>query len=195
MKVSFQRNEKRCQQRRRALKGRVPSPTRVLTSGDGRALKKCGLVVRVGTQGTGANTEASLRHQLQMLRAHLKDKTQATGVPWVEAETYVLKGVSGTSSLKSKEFARLFEDVKTGRINTVVCTALDRISRSVNELLNFSEFLNKHSVEFSCLKQNFDSTTPQGRLLTAVMMALAEFEREQMRERMRKARQTRAIQN
>ena len=97
--------------------------------------------------------------------------------------------------MKSKEFIRLSEDVKTGRINTVVCTALDRISRSVNELLNFFEFLGQHRVGFVCLKQNYDTTTPEGKLLATVMMALAEFEKEQIRERMRKAKRTRGTEN
>jgi site-specific DNA recombinase len=158
-------------------------------------MKKCGLVIRVSTEGKGAESGNSLTDQLRRLKEHLKCKTEATGEPWVEAGRYVLKGVSGKNSLRSKEFAKLFEDVKTGRINTVMCTALDRISRSVNELLNFSEFLSQHRVEFVCLKQSFDTTTPQGKLLTAVMAALAEFEREQMCERMRKAKRARGTEN
>jgi len=158
-------------------------------------MKKCGLVARVGTQGRVANKEGSLTNQLRRLKAHLKCKTEATGEPWVEVERYVLSGISGKDTLRSKQFTRLFEDVRAGRINTVVCTALDRISRSVNEFLNFSEFLNQHRVEFICLKQNFDTTTPQGKLLTAVMAALAEFEKEQTCERMREAKRTRGTEN
>ena len=65
----------------------------------------------------------------------------------------------------------------------VLCTALDRISRSVKDFLHFFEVLNEYRVEFVCLKQNYDTTTPQGRLFVTIMMALAEFEREQTSER------------
>ena len=52
--------------------------------------------------------------------------------------------------------------------------------------------LNAHGVEFVCLKQNYDTTSPQGRLFVMIMMALAEFEREQTSERTREAAQARA---
>lgn len=88
--------------------------------------------------------------------------------------------------------AELFENIRTGRVNTVVCTALDRISRSVRDFLNFFEILSEYDVEFVCLKQNYDTTTPQGKLFTTIMMALAQFEREQTSDRTRDAALARA---
>ncbi|MCD6564611.1 MAG: recombinase family protein, partial [Bacteroidales bacterium] len=105
---------------------------------------------------------------------------------------YILKGVSGKDSFRSIEFARLFEDIKRGKVNTIVCTALDRISRSVRDFLNFFEILNKYDIEFVCLKQNYDTTTSQGKLFITIMMALAEFEREQTSERNKEATLARA---
>ena len=131
-------------------------------------MKKCGFIIRVSTDRQAANQEGSLKNQLQRLRAHVEYKNTACGENWVEAEVYVLKAVSGKDSMRSKEFARAFEDMRSGRINTVACTALDRISRSVRDFLNFFEILNECNVEFVCLKQNYDTTTPQGKLFTDV---------------------------
>ncbi|MEX2225959.1 MAG: recombinase family protein [Dehalococcoidia bacterium] len=72
------------------------------------------------------------------------------------------------------------------------CTALDRISRSVADFLKFFEVLNQYDVEFVCLKQNYDTTSPQGKLFITIMMALAQFEREQAAERTRDATAARA---
>ena len=47
-------------------------------------------------------------------------------------------------------------------------------------------------MEFVCLKQNYDTTTPQGRLFVTIMMALAQFEREQTSERTSEATAARA---
>jgi site-specific DNA recombinase len=155
-------------------------------------MKKCGFVIRVSTDRQAKNKEGSLKNQLQRLQAHLDYKIVACGEQWVEAQRYVLKAVSGKDSFRSKEFARLFEDIRSGRINVILCTALDRISRSVKDFLNFFEILNEHNVEFVCLKQNYDTTSPQGKLFITIMMALAEFEREQTSERNREATLARA---
>ena len=103
-----------------------------------------------------------------------------------------MRGVSGKDSVRSPEFERLFADIRAERINTVLCTALDRVCRSVKDFLHFFEFLNEHNVEFVCLKQNYDTTSPQGKLFITIMMALAEFEREQTSERTKDATLARA---
>jgi site-specific DNA recombinase len=155
-------------------------------------MKQCGFVIRVSTDKQAANEEGSLKNQLQRLLAHIEYKNGACGENWVETEKYMLKAVSGKDSVGSREFATLFADIRSGKINTVVCTALDRISRSVKDFLNFFEVLNEHNVEFVCLKQNYDTTTPQGKLFTTVMTALAQFEREQTSDRNKEATLARA---
>ena len=155
-------------------------------------MKKCGLVVRVSTEKQASNEEGSLKNQLQRLRAHLEYKNKACGEQWDEVEQYVLKAVSGKDSFRSMEFARLLQDIRTGRVSTVICTALDRVSRSVKDFLSFFEILNEHDVEFVCLKQDYDTTSSQGKFFITVMMALAEFEREQISERNRDASAARA---
>jgi len=155
-------------------------------------MKKCGLVIRVSTVKQAENDEGSLKNQSQRLRAHIDYKNNACGEEWTETEKYVLKAVSGKDSFRSIEFQRLFEDIRSGRINTVICTALDRISRSVKDFLNFFEIINEYDVEFVCLKQNYDTTSPQGKLFITIMMALAEFEREQTSERNKEATLARA---
>jgi site-specific DNA recombinase len=143
--------------------------------------------VRVSTDRQAQNDEGSLKTQLQRLREHLRYKNEVVGEPWEEAAVYELRGVSGKNSVRSQEFERLFADVRAGVVDTVVCTSLDRICRSVADFLHFFEFLNEHGAQFVCLKQQYDTTSPQGRFFVTVMMALAQFEREQTAERTRDA--------
>jgi site-specific DNA recombinase len=150
-------------------------------------MKRTAVVLRVSTDRQAQNDEGSLKNQLQRLRQHIEYKNVSCGEHWVEAGLYELKGVSGKNSMRSSEFERLFADVRAGRVNTILCTALDRICRSVKDFLWFFEFLNEHGAEFVCLKQNYDTTSAQGRLFVTMMMALAEFEREQTSERTRDA--------
>lgn len=156
-------------------------------------MKKCGFIIRVSTDRQAQNKEGSLKNQLQRLRAHIEYKnTVCEGEEWVESEKYILKAVSGKDSFRSREFALLFEDIRAGKINTIICTALDRVCRSVKDFLSFFEILHQYDVEFVCLKQNYDTTSPQGKLFITIMMALAEFEREQTSERNKEATMARA---
>ena len=155
-------------------------------------MKKCGLVIRVSTYRQANNEEGSLKNQLQRLQAHLKYKNATSEEHWEETDKYILKAVSGKDAFRNEVFTKLILDIKSGRINTVLCTALDRISRSVKDFLNFFEILHEYNVEFVCLKQNYDTTTPQGKLFITIMMALAEFEREQTSDRNKEASLARA---
>ncbi len=156
------------------------------------AERRVGLLTRVSTARQAMTEEGSLKNQIQRLRAHVEYKVAVCGEPWTEAAVYELKAVSGKDALRSADMQRLFSDIASGRINTVACTALDRVSRSVADFLRFFEILNEHSVEFVCLKQNYDTTSPQGKLFITIMMALAQFEREQTAERTRDATAARA---
>ena len=149
--------------------------------------RRAGLIVRVSTDIQAANPEGSLTTQLQRLRQHVAYKRDTIGEPWEEAAVYELRGVSGKDSVRSPEFQRLFEDINAGRVNTIVCTALSRLCRNLRDFLDLLELLDEKGVQFCSLKEQFDTTTPHGRLIMTILMALAQFEREQTSERTRDA--------
>lgn len=67
--------------------------------------------------------------------------------------------------------------------DTLVVWRLDRLGRSLPHLINTIADLEKREVGFRSLTEAIDTTTPGGRLLFGIMAALAEFERQLIRER------------
>ena len=64
-----------------------------------------------------------------------------------------------------------------------VVTKLDRLARSVVDLVRIIQAFEKQGIEFVVLDQQIDTTTPTGKLLFHVLSAIGEFERELIQER------------
>ena len=67
--------------------------------------------------------------------------------------------------------------------DTLVVTSLDRLGRSLRELIDLVGELENRGVGFRSLKENLDSSTAGGKLVFHVFASIAEFERELIRER------------
>ena len=80
-------------------------------------------------------------------------------------------------------FKEMMAFVRAG--DTVVVESISRIARNTRDLLSIVSELIEKGVEFVSLKENIDTTTPQGRFMLTVFGALAELERENILERQR----------
>jgi DNA invertase Pin-like site-specific DNA recombinase len=97
------------------------------------------------------------------------------------AETIYREKVSGVRADRP-QLAKLMAALKAG--DTVTVTKLDRLGRSTRELLDLIERIGKAGAAFRSLGDPlFDTTGAQGRLLVTMLSAIAEFERELIRER------------
>lgn len=88
--------------------------------------------------------------------------------------------VSGSTG-ERLELAKLLEQLQPG--NTLVVWRLDRLGRSIRHLIDLVADLDGRGVGFRSLRESIDTTTPGGRLVFHVFAALAEFERDLVRER------------
>ncbi len=77
--------------------------------------------------------------------------------------------------------SRALEDLTAG--DTLVVWRLDRLGRSLRDLLDISEMLRERDVALRSLTDHIDTGTAAGRMLYAVLGAVAQFERDVMRER------------
>lgn len=67
--------------------------------------------------------------------------------------------------------------------DTLVVWKLDRLGRSLKDLLNIVNNLNSQGIHFRCIQEGFDTSTSGGKLIFHIFGALAEFEKEVIRER------------
>jgi DNA invertase Pin-like site-specific DNA recombinase len=97
---------------------------------------------------------------------------------------YVDVGVSGSKDSRP-ELNRLMADAHQRRFDAVLVWKLDRFGRSLRHLVNALAELEAVGIAFISFKDNLDLSTPSGRLMFAVIGAMAEFERDLIRERVR----------
>lgn len=96
------------------------------------------------------------------------------------AAIYEDSGVSGTRRNRPG-LSRALKRAKPGDI--IVVWRLDRLGRSLHHLIGLIAELRARDVGFVSLQEQIDTTSPSGRFYLHILAALAEFERELIRER------------
>jgi putative DNA-invertase from lambdoid prophage Rac len=116
-------------------------------------------------------------NQLQELRRYVS----ARG--WT-AQEFVDRGVSGAKDTRPALDA-LVRDAKRRRFDVLVCWRLDRLGRNLRHLILLLDELSALGVGFVSLAEGIDATTAAGRLQLHILGAIAEFERDRIRERVK----------
>jgi DNA invertase Pin-like site-specific DNA recombinase len=133
--------------------------------------KRAGIYVRVSTG----------EQETAMQEAELIESAERRG--W-ETKLYRDHGQSGAKE-KRPALDALLSDVRRCQIDVVMVWSLDRLARSLKQLLSLAEEFQSLGVDFCSHKQAIDTASPAGRFTYQVLGAVAEFEREMLRERVK----------
>ena len=140
-------------------------------------IRKVAIYARVSTTNQ-AEEGYSIDGQIDSLEKYC----EAMG--WDVYNKYIDAGFSG-GSLKRPEMANLINDVKKGLFDTVLVYKLDRLSRNVRDTLYLiKDVFNINKIDFVSIQENIDTSSAMGTLFLTLLSAIAEFEREQIKERM-----------
>lgn len=140
-------------------------------------IRKVAIYTRVSTMNQ-AEEGYSIDGQIDSLEKYC----EAMG--WDVYNKYIDAGFSG-GSLKRPEMTNLINDVKKGLFDTVLVYKLDRLSRNVRDTLYLiKDVFNINKIDFVSIQENIDTSSAMGTLFLTLLSAIAEFEREQIKERM-----------
>lgn len=137
--------------------------------------KNVGIWIRVSTdeQAQGDSPE----HHLERARSYIKSKG------WNVKEVYDLSGQTGKGVVGNPNAKRMMKDIERGHITGLVFSKLARLSRNRRELEDFSDFFNKHKADLISLSEAIDTSTAGGRMFFHLLGVFAQWEREEIVER------------
>jgi len=137
-------------------------------------MKRAVLYLRVSTvDQTTANQERELR-------------AVAERAGWEVVHVYKDHGISGAKGRdKRPQYNAMLRDAFRRQFDVVMAWSVDRLGRSLQELVTFLGELHALRVDLHLHQQGIDTTTPAGKALFQMMGVFAEFERSMIRERVR----------
>lgn len=116
----------------------------------------------------------STKHQRESLDLQIAS-LKTTGCDEIYSE--IISGVN----CKRPELTKLLNEIKTE--DTLVITAVDRLGRSLKDLIDIINNLKQRSIYFQSLKEQIDTSTDTGMLMFNMMGSIAEFERSLINRR------------
>jgi site-specific DNA recombinase len=104
---------------------------------------------------------------------------------WIAVSDHFHDGGFSGGTLERPALQRLIRDIEAGKIDTVVCYKIDRLSRSLSDFVRMVDLFDQHQVSFISITQQFNTTTSMGRLTLNILLSFGQFERELASERIR----------
>jgi DNA invertase Pin-like site-specific DNA recombinase len=139
-----------------------------------KAISRAAIYARVSTDSQ--TVENQIRELMQIAERR----------GWEVVATYTDAGISGAKGRAQRPgLDRLLKDASRRKFDVVMSWAIDRVGRSLIDLLGTIQHLEAVGVDLYLDQQSIDTTTPMGKLVFQITGAFAEFERSMIQQRIR----------
>jgi DNA invertase Pin-like site-specific DNA recombinase len=134
--------------------------------------KRAAIYVRVSTDKQTVENQVAALRQIAERRG------------WEVVEQYSDAGISGAKGRDGRPgLDQMLKDAQRRKFDVIMAWAIDRVGRSLIDLLGTIQTLEASGVDLYLDQQSIDTTTPAGKLMFQVCGAFAEFERSMIRQR------------
>lgn len=136
--------------------------------------KKAALYLRVSTDSQTTDNQRQVLEQV------------AANAGWDIVEVYEDAGISGAKGRdKRPAFDKLIKDATARQFDVVLSWSVDRLGRSLQDLIKFLDELSDLGVDLYLHQQRIDTTTASGKAMFQMIGVFAEFERAMISERVK----------
>jgi len=143
---------------------------------------RCAIYTRKSSEEGLEQSFNSLEAQRDACRAYVLSQKHEG---WAVLTTRYDDGGFSGGSMERPGLNQLLNDIRAGKVDTVVVYKVDRLTRSLTDFSKIIEIFDSHTVSFVSVTQHFNTTTSMGRLTLNVLLSFAQFEREITGERIR----------
>ncbi|MCL2096063.1 MAG: recombinase family protein, partial [Oscillospiraceae bacterium] len=111
----------------------------------------------------------SIRAQEQKLKEYARVKD------WSIYKIYMDEGISGKNLTERPAIQEMLADVESGAVQNVLVFKIDRLTRSVGDLVYLTELFNNQNCAFNSLTESVDTQSESGRMFLRIIGIFAEF--------------------